>query len=242
MNDSTKLYDAFAPDYASYSQKRKNYLSTINKLIIDDGKLQKKNMLDIGCGDGLRGFALFKKMQFKNIDFIDSSKEMVKLCRKNTKMNAQVLDIASTEIEKLTNKYDTITCLWNVLGHIKPHKKRLLALTNMGELLSKKGKIYIDVSNRFNVNHYGIEAVMNNIKNDLTQSAEKNGDLQYTIEVRKNIKIKTSSHFFSPFEMEELFAYSGLKIEKKYYIDYASGKILKNFFGGQLFYILSKND
>jgi 2-polyprenyl-3-methyl-5-hydroxy-6-metoxy-1,4-benzoquinol methylase len=242
MNTSNKLYDAFAPDYASYSKKREAYLERINKLIIESKHVKKKNMLDVGCGDGLRGFKLFRQMEFKSVDFIDSSKEMVKLCRQNTKMNAQKVDITSKNIWKTNKKYDAITCLWNVLGHVPTHTKRLQALKNMRKLLEKNGNVFLDVSNRFNVNHYGINAVMKNIQKDLLKPAEKNGDLQYSIEIRKGVKIRTFSHFFSPFEMEQLIADAGLKIESVYYIDYATGKVLKNFFGGQLFYILSKHD
>lgn len=242
MNNSTKLYDAFAPDYASYSQKRKAYLNAINKLVLGAEFIERKNMLDIGCGDGMRGFKLFKIMKFARIDFIDNSKEMVKLCEQNTKQSARQVDITGKDLGAFDRKYDAITCLWNVLGHIPTHKKRLQALKNMNKLLEKNGRIFLDVSNRFNVNHYGIDAVMKNIKQDLVKTAEKNGDLHYEIEVRKNVKIKTSSHFFSPFEMEDLISDAGLHVQKTYYIDYATGKILKNFFGGQLFYILSKHD
>jgi 2-polyprenyl-3-methyl-5-hydroxy-6-metoxy-1,4-benzoquinol methylase len=236
--NSKQLYDKFAPSYRGYSEKKEPYLKKIEEIISSWHFSRKNRVLDVGCGDGIRGIKIFKKAKFKAIDFIDSSEEMVKLCKKNTRMPSYTVDI-STGIPDVLKTYDAVLCLWNVMGHIPTEKKRQNALINMAKLLTKHGYLFMDISNRYNMNYYGYQTVLNNIKKDY-QNKHESGDVSYEITLENGEKLPTSSHFFTSFEIEKLVNKAGLAIEKVYYIDYQNGTEVNSFFEGQLFYVLSK--
>ncbi len=241
MTTSEELYDKFAPHFRSYSKKKDLYLESIDRLVLNNLPKGKLNVLDVGCGDGVRGIRLFQKMKGQQLLMIDNSSEMVKLARKfeNKVIKAERIDI-SAQRTKLTDQYGIILCLWNVLGHIPSQKHRLRALINMKSLLREQGKIFIDISNRYNIAHYGLKKVANNIINDLFKPSPKNGDFSYKINIGYNKQLDSSCHFFSPFEIKNLTKTCELSIEKECFIDYATGKTKKSFFGGHLFYILRK--
>ena len=47
-------------------------------------------------------------------------------------------------------RFDVITCLWNVLGSVVDSDRRLRALKKMGSLLTEHGRLFVDVNNRYN--------------------------------------------------------------------------------------------
>ena len=241
MIKSKELYNQFAPYFHLYSRKKQLYLDSINRLILLTLPVKTDHILDVGAGDGTRGYNLFRKIKAKKIIMIDNSPKMVALLKKYSSKSCKALEcnISSDEkIFKISNKFDIILCLWNVLGHISSSQKRIMALKNMKYLLSNKGKIYIDVSNRYNICHYGYKKVVGNIKRDIFSPSVKNGDFDYLIKIKKNVVIESSCHFFNPFEMMNLIKKAGLTIDKKFYINYKTGKKEKTFFRGHLFYIL----
>jgi len=152
MVSSKELYNKFAPYYRRYSKEKIAYINSVDKLILKNLPARVGEVLDVGCGDGIRGVSLFKRIGGEKMLMIDSSDEMVKLAKKLTSQEIRVkrFDI-SLQKPKLEGQFNIILCLWNVLGHIPSTSQRLTALENIKRVLGKSGKIYIDISNRYNL-------------------------------------------------------------------------------------------
>ena len=239
---SNETYDAFAPYYRKYSQKKADYIKAIDALILGNLPRNIESVLDIGCGDGIRLEALLKKAGFSQVWGIDSSSEMVSLARSNTNARIVQADIGNSDIEALLPiKFDAIFCLWNVLGHIDGDAARNRAILNMSKVLDEGGQIYIDVSNRHNIKHYGWKTVLKNVLADYLHPDRDNGTLSYEIRVTADKSIRAHSHFFNPSELLPLFANAGLSLVKTAYIDYATGK-KAGAWSGNVLYILERSE
>lgn len=238
MTKSEIIYNRLAPYFRLYSKRKQLYLNSVDKIIIRSIDKKGTHMLDVGAGDGLRGSKLFKNLGFKKIVSIDNSSEMVSLYKRGFKRKIYKLDISSNDTMIVLDKFDVITCLWNVLGHISTQKKRLKALINMKKLLKGNGKIFIDVSNRYNIAYYGWLNVITNMIRDLIFHSERNGEFAYDLHINKLISIPSSNHFFTPYEMKALIEEAGLFIDRQLYINYSTGLIESTFLKGSLFYIL----
>ena len=247
VSKSTELYDAFAPYYREYSDKRTGYLKSSDNIIIDFIKCQDElvnntdllTMLDIGAGDGIRSFRIAAKTNMHKLILLDNSPQMLKLCTKIPCTDVILGDISNknTSLEKDSCQF--ITCIWNVLGHIETPEKRIMALKKIHNTLSSDGFLFLDVNNRYNIKNYGIKNVLVNFLKDILYPPDNNGNVDFKIEIN-NKKIPAHVHIFSPHEMNQLLKKTGFKIIKKYYLDYSTGKIQKSFLTGQLLYILKK--
>jgi len=243
MVSSEELYNKFAPYFRLYSEKKNAYLHSIDKLILENFPKNGLNMLDVGCGDGARGKYLFDKMKGEYLLMIESSPEMITLSKKyeNSKIKVELSDISKLDRSNNWGKFGIILCLWNVLGHIPDDRKRLNALRNMQSLLSLKGRLFLDISNRYNVRHYGFKKVTGNIIKDVIKPTFKNGDFNYQITINPKTVIDSTCHFFTPFEIRKLLKESDLKIIKEIPVDYSTGKTRRTIFEGHLFYILGNS-
>lgn len=231
------IYDSLAPYYQEYSQKKSAYINAINKLILDNIPKDAKSLLDVGAGDGTRGIAIAKKSKVKTVVLSDISYEMIKMCKR-----LDVSEVWHTKAEDLPQKnirFDVILCLWNVLGHIDNENKRIQALKKMSLLLSPKGKIFLDVNNRYNAKTYGCSKVIRNLLFDWLRLKKNRGDVQF-FWIAGHKKIPAKGHLFTPFEITNLVAQAKLKIQQSYIVDYDNGEIRQSIFNGQLFYILTK--
>jgi len=240
MVSSEELYNKFAPYFRLYSKKKNEYLHSVDKLILENLPENNANMLDIGCGDGVRGKYLFDKIEGKYLLMIDSSPKMITLSKKyeSSKVKVELFDISKSGRSNNWGKFDIILCLWNVLGHIPDDRKQLNALRNMQSLLSPKGRLFLDISNRYNVRHYGFKKVAGNIIKDVIKPTFKNGDFNYQITINPKTVLDSTCHFFTPFEIRKLLEESGLKIIKEIPVDYSTGKTRRTILEGHLFYIL----
>jgi len=239
---STETYDQFASNYRHYSEKKSRYIDAINRLIVSRVK-RSKNVLDIGCGDGVRGVQISRIIKPEKLLMIDSSREMVKLAARfqNGNIIVQQLDIVDRKaVTELRNeKFDVIFCLWNVFGHIITEQKRTDALLNIKNLLSEDGVMFVDVSNRYNVSYYGIVTVAVNLWNDLMHPNQDNGTFLYEINVDNEKKVPSHCHFFSLGEFPKLCNEVGLQVIETIYINYETG-ITTNRFGGHAFYVVKR--
>lgn len=224
-----------------YSKRRRKYIDSVDKIILRSIPANAEHLLDIGCGNGKRGYEIFRNSYCKNLTMIDNSPEMIKLAYKYKSENIRVTKTNITEF-RTKERYDIILSLWNVLGHIPTNKKRLRALHAMKKLLKPQGVIFIDVSNRYNINHYGLLNVIKNIGNDLLKPDIENGDFSYKITINASTILNSTCHFFTPFEMKKIITNTGLKINNLYFIDYKTGRKNFTFFEGQLLYVLSKDN
>lgn len=234
IRSTVNPYDLIANSYQEIADVRKNYIHSVDKLIIKYAPQKAISMLDVGSGDGKRAMALAKELKVKNITLCDSSKEMVKLCQKLKPNN--VLSCKAEELP-IDPQYDIITCLWNVLGHIGSSKKRIEALRRMSKSLNNNGVLFFDINNRYNASAYGYFNVVYRMVIDRIFPNDSRGDTSYNW-VIKDKQIPSMGHLFTPREVDNLIIKTGLKIINKIAVDYSTGKISNSLIRGQLLYIL----
>lgn len=233
---SIEFYNKYALFYSKYSKVKKVYLNSVDNLIIHNVK-DKLSMLDIGSANGIRAMKLAEKLKIKDLTLIDNSPQMHKLYL--SKFNDSYLADISKENIFIKRKYDVITCLWNVLGHIDDEKSVRVALNNIKILLNNNGLIFIDVNNRYNYKNYGLRNVSRNIIKDIFRYSWRNGNFSLKVKYGKN-EIKGNVHIFNPIEFILLLKSVGIRINKLYFIDYNKGLVSKNPFKGQMFFVLQK--
>lgn len=238
--NSTQIYNRFAPYYRHYSEQKSRYLATVDKLILKHGR-NFGNVLDVGCGDGVRGAQLAQKMTPKEFVMTDNSTNMISLAKRFESLVIKIREIDINDgnfVEAHKKHFDTVLCLWNVFGHITESDQRLTALLNIQSLMKENGAFCIDISNRYNISHYGFQSVLKNMWQDFIHPNKNNGNFSYEIDVGTE-KIPSYCHFFNPKEFPSLCDKAGLKIEKTFYVNYKTGEIT-NLFGGHIFYFVKK--
>lgn len=227
-NNSPLYYNKLASEYKNVSKSRLNYLNAIDTLIVKNSKLV-KSYLDVGAGDGRRSIKIAEKVRAKKSILLDNSHEISKGIS-----NFQGAEFFFGTIEDLDNsiKFDLITCLWNVLGHVGDSDNRMSFFKNVKRLLSKNGTCILDVNNRYNMTHYGANNVAENLRKDI-QKEERSGYFKLSID-----SVNTEVYTHAPFEIEKLLAQTGLMVKELLYVDYDSGELKDSCFEGQLLYLI----
>ncbi|MBK8683453.1 MAG: class I SAM-dependent methyltransferase [Bacteroidetes bacterium] len=190
--------------------------------------------LDVGSGDGIRAISIAKKIACKKITLVDNS-EILHSCRNLTSdINISLNLIKSSICEiQITKKYDLITCLWNVLGHLNDIDERERTFLKFKKVLSKHGSLVIDVNNRYNISNYGYVNVMHNLSRDILNDLNSGW---FTLNIGND---STNVYIHAPLEIDAMCNKVGLKVSQVIYIDYNSGEVKDTFFEGQLLYIIS---
>jgi perosamine synthetase len=220
---SSQFYDKIAKQFKEISADRADYLSAIDMQIIESLQQSQgvKSILDIGCGDGVRGHKIANACEIE-LTSVDSSPAMIELTKK-LNPNAIVADIASEDYTPPAEKsFDSATMLWNVLGHID-QQHRATAIKNVFNSLSDNGVLFIDVNNQYNRKQYGDANVDRNRERNESHSPTFSGDFRTSQEVDGD-KVGTISHIFTPQEIESLLKNAGFDIEFIKYVDYDSGE------------------
>ena len=131
-NNILTFYDKFALRYDNYSGKKSDYLDAIDKLIIDRIKNEGyKNMLDIGTGSGTRILKIAKKSGINRLTITDPSTQMFKKCQDLKQSERIIIDafkICAEDLDRISkrfDRFDVVTCLWNVMGHIADENRRI---------------------------------------------------------------------------------------------------------------------
>ncbi len=232
---SNEIYKNLAPFYRTYSNKRQAYLDGVDAQIIPY-IFDQKTLLDLGTGDGFRILHLLEKSgkKLKKVTLVDSCSEMLNRLKGNKFVEVKKQDFSSKKFA-LNSKYDVITSLWNVLGHIAGPSV-LQALKNIAKHLKKDGVVIIDINNRYNYKQYGTKALKNYFLDKVRKV--QTGDISFEFSCN-NKKIPSFVHLFSQKEIECLFQKAGFVVKKRLYINYQTGTLEKNQFSGQLFYVLS---
>lgn len=238
MNHSTAdIYDALAPYYREYAEKKSAYLSAVDSFILANIPEGAKSLLDVGAGDGVRGMSLARQKGIAYTVLCDLSSEMVARCRELKP--AEVWQAAAEALPETTRRFDVITCLWNVLGHLAGRNERIASLRRMGELLAENGVIFFDVNNRHNAPAYGALKVMARVIFDTVLPDERRGDASFDWKVKEKV-FPAMGHLFTPREIEEIIHAAGLQVKSRISVDYASGKFSKSPFRGQLLYQVTR--
>jgi 2-polyprenyl-3-methyl-5-hydroxy-6-metoxy-1,4-benzoquinol methylase len=231
ISNNNSIYDQIAPHYRAYSEKKNAYLETIDNLIISCSVLNPVSIIDIGAGDGYRCLKIAQAKKISRVVLVDSSQEMVDLCKNH--QNCEVWHATAEAILPVEEKFDIVLCLWNVLGHIPDYPNRLKSLNNMKNLVSEKGRIFIDVNNRYNAKSYGYFKTLFRIIYDFVFPGYTNGDVHYQWEIDGE-KIPAKGHFFIPSEIKSLISDTNLNIINLKIINYETGKEERFFFQGQM--------
>jgi len=136
-------------------------------------------------------------------------------------------------------KFDIITCLWNVLGHVSADK-RVAVLSSVASLLAQNGKFFLDVNHRYNVRSYGILATSARWLHDLFSRRESNGEVCAKWNLNGST-ISTRGHVFTPDEIMHLARAAGLELQERVVIDYGNGSVRRFGFQGNLLYIFRRS-
>jgi 2-polyprenyl-3-methyl-5-hydroxy-6-metoxy-1,4-benzoquinol methylase len=239
MNDSDSRasaghsdYDRFAPYFRAYSGSRDGYLSAIDAIVLRSIPAGAHSMLDVGSGDGVRAARLARAHGLTTLVLSDPSPVMLAACRRQAA--SDVWPVAAEDLVETAARFDVITCLWNVLGHVSTPAKRVTALRRMRALLAPGGSIFLDVSNRYNARAYGWIPTLRRAVRDRLRPSETNGDAVVIWQAGgENIPART--HFFTPQELRALMRRASLRIDRLYFIDYRTGEARRFALEGQLF-------
>lgn len=246
-----KFYDQIAPYYRKLSEPRTSYINAVNRTVVNAILLSQSpvvSMLDVGAADGVRGMQIAEKIHAKKLTLLEPSKEMVILINKQNQSKNHYLKVVQGYVENLPTvlnkeggKFDVITMLWNVLGHVPDRQSRITALRNLKQLLSTDGRLYFDINNRYNVKAYGKDIVKNNYTVDINNPSglyDNNGDILYKMHADSK-EILAWGHVFNPREIKTLIEESGLKVIDHHLIDYDTGDLAASFGQGNPLFICS---
>lgn len=231
---ASQPYDRLAPHYRAFAEDRSTYLDAVDRYVVKHAR-RGGSLLDVGSGDGVRAARIAEVIDASYVVLSEPSEGMYALCRQqgaDETWHAPAQSLPDTE-----RRFDTITCLWNVLGHLPGRDARVAALSGMRGLLAQGGQIFCDVNNRHNARAYGKARVLLRRLVDGVLPDERRGDAQFEWVVAGE-RIPATGHLFTPREMRELVRGAGLRIRDERSIDYASGISSVRPWDGQLLYRL----
>jgi 2-polyprenyl-3-methyl-5-hydroxy-6-metoxy-1,4-benzoquinol methylase len=234
FDDPVAAYDRLAAHYADLSAKHEPYLRSVENVVISRITRGSQSLLDVGAGDGSRALRLTAESGIKRVVLIEPSTEMVG----SSADHAEAWPIRAEDLnaESISERFDIITCLWNVLGHIPTAERRQRALSAISGLLSRKGKFFLDVNHRYHLRSYGVLPTSTRWIHDLFHRNERNGDVITKWSVG-DTSISTYGHVFTHREIMRLAHATGLELEERIVIDYQDGRLRRWSIQGNLLYI-----
>ena len=235
--DPVDAYDRVAPRYACLAKQRAAYLDAIDRLVTAEIPPGSRSLLDVGAGDGARAGRIAAAVGLRDLVLLEPSGVM----RSHCPAQANIWAIRAEDLHHQQSNFDVITCLWNVLGHILPSAARVKALRQFARLVSPEGRIFIDLNHRYNARHYGALATAARFLRDCVSPGDRNGDVTVTWNIEGH-RISTTGHVFTHREFTALSRAAGLRIEKRFVVDYASGQLHRRSFEGNLLYVLRRSD
>lgn len=231
-------YDRLAPHYRAIAQARSTYLDAVDRYVIAHAR-RGGSMLDVGSGDGVRAVRIARAIDAAALVLCEPSEGMLALCREQ--QADEIWQAPAQCLPATTRRFDVITCLWNVMGHLPGSAARVEALRAMRGLLAPGGRIFCDVNNRHNARAYGSTRVMLRRLIDRIFPDEARGDASFEWNVGAE-RIPASGHLFTPREARALAAAAGLRVSDELSIDYAKGASSPRPWDGQLVYRLQSNE
>lgn len=231
------IYDALAPHYREYAEKKSAYLSAVDHFILENIPEGASSLLDVGAGDGIRGMSIASQKGIAHTVLCDLSSEMVSRCRELNP--TEVWQAAAEALPETNLRFDVITCLWNVLGHLGGRAERIKSLQGMGNLLAENGVIFFDVNNRYNAPAYGLFKVMARVVMETLLPDERRGDASFDWKIKEKV-FPAMGHLFTPGEIEGIIHAAGLRVKNRVSVDYTTGKYSQSPFRGQLLYLVGK--
>jgi len=240
--DPIAAYDRVAPFFADITQRRKPYLESIDQLTVARIRWGGKSLLDVGAGDGKRALQIARQAGLHEVVLLEPSAEMMKASESSAiiwRVRAEDSELENLNSEERNCGFDVITCLWNVLGHIRPAKSRVQVLARLARLLSPGGVLFLDVNHRYNARSYGVLKTAGRFLHDQVWPGETNGDVTVNWNFG-NMNCSTYGHVFSDGEVRQLAAEADLMVSERVVIDYDTGDIKVYGWEGNLFYVLRR--
>src|SRR5512147_553163 len=117
--DPVAAYDRLAPFFADVARRRSRYLRSIEDLIVVRAA-RAQSLLDVGAGDGARASRIAARAGLRQVVLVEPSGEMSRLGgsgREVWALRAEDLDADDPRVGG--RRFDLVTCLWNVLGHVR---------------------------------------------------------------------------------------------------------------------------
>ncbi len=231
--DPVAAYDRLAPYYSHFSQQRAAYLRSVEQQIEARIPVGSGSLLDIGAGDGSRAARIASAAGISRVVLLEPSAKMLGETLAGWEVwrtRAEDLDVSA-----IAERFDVITCLWNVLGHISGFDARVRALSAAGQLLSPKGLLFADVIHRYNVRSYGVTMTAARWVRDGILPSDTNGDVKAHWQTAAG-EISTYGHVFTDREMRRLADAAGLQYVRRLVIDYETGDSRRASWMGNLLY------
>jgi len=234
FDDPVLAYDRLSQTYAALARRRERYLAGVEREILSRVPAGSKSLLDIGAGDGSRALRIASQAGIGRIVLVEPSEKMIT-------QTPNGVEIWRTRAEGLgarpaDERFDVITCLWNVLGHVRGVSDRTQALTAAQNLLSEKGRFFMDVTHRYNVASSGLVPTAVRFLYDSVAPSHANGDVVASWDIGESC-ISTYGHVFTHREIMHLALASGLKLGERVVIDYQDGQVRASAFQGNLLYV-----
>ena len=237
FDDPVAAYDRIGKHYAELRRYREPYLRGVEGYILQRIPAGCGSLLDIGSGDGVRALRIAAEARIKHVILVEPSAGIIS----PIKPQPEIWRVRAEELDPkaVNERFDVITCLWNVLGHV-PASARSTALTKIAELLSPEGSLFIDVNHRYNARAYGILSTTVRWLHDRIRPNEQNGDVRAAWKL-PDVTVTTYGHVFTQGEVLELARAAGLELVEKIVVDYSSGRTRRWAFAGNLFYVFRRS-
>lgn len=233
-HDPVAVYNRIAPAFDRLVEPRRLYLDSIDGLIISRVPAASRSLLDVGAGDGCRALRIAQTRNLTDLVLLEPSLEMQRLGSTPEAYRR----LRAEQLQELSGRFDVILCLWNVLGHVFPHTARVEVLRQFARLASPPGRIFVDVHHRYNAAHYGAVATSVRFLRDRIRPSETNGDVTVTWNIEGRAH-SLPGHVFTHREMSALARAAGLTIQRRFVVDYATGRQRRFAVQGHLLYELS---
>lgn len=237
FDDPVAAYDWLAPAYLAFSERHELYLRSIERETIARIPSGAHSLLDIGAGDGQRAARIAESAGIARIVLLEPSQAMAGLAK--TMAEIWRIRIEELNARSITERFDVITCLWNVLGHVHGENRRQV-LETAAKLLSPSGRLFLDVNHRYNARTYGWALTCVRWLRDAILRDPQAGDVSAAWSVGDS-SISTYGHVFTHREIAELARAAGLTIEERIVIDYGDGLLRRLPWHGNLLYILRRS-
>lgn len=238
--DPVAAYDRVAPFFSEISGRRKRYLDSVDELTIARVPAGSRSLLDVGAGDGKRALQIARKAGLGEVVLLEPSGKMMKdsgSFPETWKIRAEDLGLGNAG--PANRRFDVITCLWNVVGHIRPAETRLQVIRQLGRLLSPNGLLFLDVNHRYNVGSYGLLRTAGRFLYDQLSPGESNGDVTVSWSFGDN-HCRTYGHVFTDREVRQLAVEAGLAISERIVVDYETGEVKRRGLEGNLLYVFRR--
>lgn len=219
--------------YPSLAKQRRAYLDAVDRLVVAEIPPDSRSLLDVGSGDGARAARIAGVTGLRDLVLVEPSGVM----RSHCPAHATIWAMRAEDLHGKRDSFDIVTCLWNVLGHVEPAAARIGALRQFARLASPQGRIFVDVNHRYNARHYGALATAARFLRDRFSPDGANGDVTVTWRVEGRL-VSTTGHVFTHPEFAAMARDAGLRIEKRFIVDYASGELRGRSFEGNFLYVL----